>query len=96
MRLTMSKRVYPARTPSMVNPVHPGILFEEMIREMDGGRRTIGEIATLLGVTRQTLHRVMAGQTGITADMAVRIGKLCGNGPGIWLRMQVAYDAWSA
>lgn len=64
--------------------------------ELDGGRRTIGEIASLLGVTRQTLHRVIAGKTAVTPDMAVRLGKLCGNGPGLWLRMQAAYDASEA
>jgi antitoxin HigA-1 len=24
--------------------------------------------------------------------MALRLGKFCGNGPGLWLRMQQAYD----
>jgi addiction module HigA family antidote len=76
-------------------PTHPGVLFQrDILPEL--GRRTIGEIATLLGVSRQTLHRVMAGDSAITADMAVRLGKLCGNGPELWLRMQVAYDAWEA
>jgi plasmid maintenance system antidote protein VapI len=28
--------------------------------------------------------------------MAVRLGKLCGNGPEIGLRMQVAHDLWQA
>ena len=28
--------------------------------------------------------------------MALRIGKFAGNGPGIWLRMQQAYDLWYA
>jgi len=26
--------------------------------------------------------------------MALRLGKLAGNGPGLWLRMQQAYDLW--
>lgn len=30
----------------------------------------------------------------ITPDMAIRIGRLLGNGPGIWLRMQTALDVW--
>jgi addiction module HigA family antidote len=76
-------------------PTHPGVLFQrDILPEL--GRRTIGEIATLLGVSRQTLHRVMAGDSAITPDMAVRLGKLCGNGPGLWLRMQAAYDEWEA
>jgi plasmid maintenance system antidote protein VapI len=28
--------------------------------------------------------------------MAVRLGKFCGNGPGLWLRMQLAFDLWQA
>ena len=59
-------------------------------------RRTVGEIATLLGVSRQTLHRVIVGDVSISADMAARIGKLVGNGARIWLAMQADYDAWEA
>ncbi len=58
------------------------------------GNHTIAEIATLLGVSRQTLHRVMAGAVAVTPEMAVRLGKLCGNGPELWLNMQARYDAW--
>ena len=76
-------------------PTHPGVFFaEDILPHL--GRRTIGEIATLLGVSRQTLHRVMAGQTAVTPDMAVRLGKLCGNGPDLWLNMQARHDAWEA
>ncbi|HZF07943.1 MAG TPA: HigA family addiction module antitoxin, partial [Thermoanaerobaculia bacterium] len=49
-----------------------------------------------LRVTRQTLHRVLAGKSGISPEMAVRLGKFCGNGPGIWLRMQQTFDLWHA
>jgi len=28
--------------------------------------------------------------------MAVRLGRFCGNGPGFWLRLQVAHDLWHA
>ena len=27
---------------------------------------------------------------------AVNLGKLCGNGPALWLTMQTAYDVWQA
>jgi addiction module HigA family antidote len=39
---------------------------------------------------------MMAGDTAITADMAVRLGKLCGNGPELWLTLQARYDLWEA
>ena len=45
--------------------------------------------AAKLGVSRQTLHAILTEKASITPAMAMRIGKLCGNGPGLWLRMQV-------
>ena len=57
---------------------------------------SVSEAARQLGVTRQTLHRLMAGTRGITPEMAVRLGKFRGNGPGLWLRMQQAFDLWRA
>ena len=78
-------------------PVHPGVFFERnILPEFLRQRRTIGEIAQLLGVSRQSLYRVMHGESAITPDMAVRLGKLCGNGPDLWLNMQARYDAWEA
>ena len=32
----------------------------------------------------------------MTPEMAVRVGKLCGNGRRIWLAMQQAQDLWQA
>jgi addiction module HigA family antidote len=53
-------------------------------------------VAKALGVTRQHLHRVVAEKAPVTPDMAVRLGKFCGNGPEIWLALQQAYDLWHA
>jgi addiction module HigA family antidote len=78
-------------------PVHPGVFFERnILPEFRRQRRTVGEIAMLLGVSRQALYRVMEGRAAVTADMAVRLGKLCGNGPDLWLNMQARHDAWEA
>ena len=78
-------------------PVHPGVFFERnILPEFLRQRRSIGDVATLLGVTRQTLHRVMSGRSAVTPDMAVRLGKLCGNGADLWLTLQARHDAWEA
>ena len=75
-------------------PTHPGMLFAEVLPELDGGRRTVAEIASLLRISRQALHRVMAGRAAVSPEMAARLGKLCGNGPDLWLNMQAAHDLW--
>ena len=77
-------------------PIHPGVIFAEDVMPELRRNRTIGEIATLLGISRQTLHRLMAGEMAISPDMAARLGKLVGNGARIWLAMQADYDAWEA
>lgn len=57
---------------------------------------SVSEAARRLGISRQQLHRVLACTHPITTEMALRIGKFAGNGPGVWLRMQQAYDLWNA
>ena len=46
--------------------------------------------------SRQTLYEIINGARPITPSIAARLGKLFGDGPGIWLRMQAAHDAWVA
>lgn len=73
-----------------LRPIHPGeILREDILPALD---RPKTEIARLLGISRQTLYDILNEKQPITAHMALRIGKLCGNGPEIWLNLQRAYD----
>ena len=74
--------------------MHPGEVLREDVLPRLG--LAVSTAATQLGVTRQTLHRILAGTTSITPAMALRIGKFFGNGPGVWLRLQNAYDLWHA
>jgi antitoxin HigA-1 len=75
-------------------PTHPGeILREDVLPHL---HLSVSEAARQLRVTRQTLHRILAGRAAVTPEMAIRLGKFCGNGPGLWLRMQQAYDLWYA
>jgi addiction module HigA family antidote len=75
-------------------PTHPGALLrEEVLPALDS---SVTDAARKLRVSRQTLHRVLSGKMAVTPEMAVRLGKFCGNGPGLWLRMQAAYDLWHA
>ncbi len=75
-------------------PTHPGVILRDDV--LPALNLSVSEASRQLRVTRQTLHRIMAGHTSITPEMAVRLGKFCGNGPGLWLRMQQNYDLWHA
>lgn len=73
-------------------PVHPGtILRDEVLPALN---ISVSAAARELGVSRQTLHRILAGQLGISTETALRLGRWCGNGAGIWARMQQSYDLW--
>ena len=75
-------------------PTHTGeILREDVLPAL---RLSVSEAARQLRVTRQTLHRILSGRSGVTPEMALRLGKFCGNGPDLWLRMQQAHDLWQA
>lgn len=75
-------------------PTHPGAILREDV--LPALNLSVSEAARQLRVTRQTLHRVLAETSAVSPEMAVRLGKFCGNGPGLWLRMQQAFDLWHA
>ncbi len=75
-------------------PTHPGELLREDVIPATG--RTKTEIASLLGISRQHLHDILEERKPVSPATAVRLGKLFGDGPGIWIRMQAAYDTWQA
>ena len=85
---------YPVNETPKVPPVHPGEILREDVLPTLG--LNVTEAAQALRVSRQTLHRVLAGTMAVSPEMAVRLGKFCGNGPGLWLRLQAAYDLWHA
>jgi addiction module HigA family antidote len=70
-------------------PTHPGELVGEFLKDA-GVSQT--EAARRLHVSRQTVHKLVTCRQGVTPEMAFRLGRLFGNGPGLWLRMQVAHD----
>lgn len=57
---------------------------------------TVSAFARNLGVSRQTLHAVLAERSGVSAEMALRLGTLLGNGAQLWVDMQSKYDLWQA
>ena len=50
------------------------------------------DLADALGISRAQLYAILSESTPITAAMALRLGKLFGNGPDLWLNMQSRYD----
>jgi addiction module HigA family antidote len=83
---------YHVKRPLQRAPIHPGEIMREDVLPALG--LSVSEAARQLGVSRQQLHRILACTHPITTEMALRIGKLAGNGPELWLRMQQSHDLW--
>ena len=75
-------------------PTHPGAILREDVFPTLG--LSVTELAKRLGISRQTLHAVLAERSSITPELALRIGTFLGNGPQLWIEMQSRYDLWQA
>lgn len=73
-------------------PTHPGAILREDVLPHLG--MTQKDFADRLGVSRLTVSDVIHEKRSVTPDMAMRLGRLLGNGPEIWLRMQQTLDLW--
>jgi len=74
-------------------PPHPGEVIEDLLEDLEFSRSAI---ARMLGISRQQLHAILAGRKPVSPSVAARLGKLFGNGPALWLRLQASHDAWHA
>lgn len=74
----------------MKAPVHPGKIVKHDCVESLG--LNVTRAASVLGVSRPTLSRVINGRAAVSPEMAIRLSKAFGGRPELWLRMQLAYD----
>src|SRR5665213_1864889 len=71
-------------------PVHPGALLRDDI--LPHVKMSKSGIAEALGISRAQLYAILSEDAPVTAAMALRLGKLFGHGPELWLNMQSNYD----
>ena len=69
----------------MHKPAHPG----EVLREY-----MVTSLADHLGVSRETLSRLLNQGAGVSAEMALKLSEAFGTSPDFWLNMQIHFDLW--
>ena len=75
---------------SSIEPVHPGeVLREDVLPALSMSKTAV---ADALGISRQTLYDILNEKQPVTAEMAVRFGKLFGNGGRFWINLQRSHD----
>jgi addiction module HigA family antidote len=57
---------------------------------------TVSELASRLGVSRNSLSSIINGRAGVSPDMALRLSRALGNEPETWLKLQCLRDLWRA
>ncbi|MDG2482895.1 MAG: HigA family addiction module antitoxin, partial [Alphaproteobacteria bacterium] len=70
----------------MKNPPHPGQSVKYDCLEPLG--LTVTEAAQKLGVSRKQLSEVINGRSGISPEMAIRLGKAFGGSASAWVQLQ--------
>lgn len=78
-------------------PLHPGALLDEIVLpELKRQGITRDAFAKLIGVGRRTLYDLLDGKAGVTPEMALKLGRACGNGPDLWMALQAKHDLAAA
>ena len=71
-------------------PVHPGEIIKQDILPSVG--LSVTAAAKALGVSRQMLHGILAGRKPLSAVMCLKVARLFGGSPEVWMRLQATYD----
>ena len=75
-------------------PTHPGkIIREDYLKPL---AITISEFASVLGISRKTLSKILNGRGSITPDMALRLSRALNTTADFWLNLPKNYDLWHA
>ena len=70
--------------------IHPGeILKEEFLKPM---KLSGYALAKSLNVTAQRVSDIILKKGGISADMAIRLGRFLGMSPEFWMNLQASYE----
>jgi addiction module HigA family antidote len=70
--------------------IHPGEIIKHDILPEVG--LSVATAAKALGVSRQMLHAILAGRKPLSAVMCLKVARLFGGSPEVWMRLQAAYD----
>jgi addiction module HigA family antidote len=74
-------------------PTHPGEVAASAIRRAGLNQNSA---AIAMGVTPQSLAKVLSGKSAMTPKMALRVAALLGSQAEMWLTLQADFDLWHA
>ncbi len=72
-----------------IRAAHPGVYLKELLDELALSQY---RLAKDIGVPAMRISYVVNGKQPITAELALRLGRYCGQNPRYWLNIQSRYD----
>ena len=72
-----------------VEPIHPGEHLAEILEELGISQY---RLAKAMGVPAVRVNEIVHCRRGITANTALRIGRVLGMTPEFWMNLQQMYD----
>lgn len=82
------------RVPTHAPPAHPGeVLVEEFLKPL--GMSQV-QLAERIRVPFQRVNSLANGRRGVTPDTALRLARVFGTSPDLWLNLQQAWDLYHA
>jgi addiction module HigA family antidote len=76
----------------MYNHPHPGTIIKDIL--IDGAKLSITGAATILGVNRVSVSKLINGHVGISPEMAVRLSVALNTSSDMWIKLQANYELW--
>jgi len=70
--------------------LHPGTALRQDVLPDLGW--TPYRLAKEIGITQSHLAQILRNERGLTANLALRLGRLFNQSPEMWMRMQARYD----
>jgi addiction module HigA family antidote len=72
-------------------PPHPGEVLRDYLGDV-----SVTEAARKLAVSRSTLSRILHETSGVSADMAIRLGMALDTSSDLWAELQWTFDLYQA
>lgn len=80
--------------PKNREPTHAGeILLMEFLEPLEMSQT---KLARLIGMTVPNLNMLIKGHRGVTAETAIKLGKVFKTTPQFWMNIQQDCDLWHA
>ncbi len=75
-------------------PTHPGEILKEDV--LPALKLNASKAAEILQISRQYMSDILNGRKPLNTLLCLKVGKMVGNEPEMWMNMQSKYNLWEA